>query len=70
MAEKLRKHWSTEKFGGKAFQLKETTSDDLPKARQFAEKWRKRGYNARVVKGAGVWGSRYTYAVYVRKRGK
>lgn len=68
MAGKLRKHWSTEKFDGKVFKLVDTTSDDLPKARQIAEKWRKKGYNARVVKGVGVWGSRYTYAIYARKR--
>ena len=68
MAEKLRKHWSTEKFDGKVFTLKETASDDIAKARQLADKWRQKGYNARVVKGAGVWGHRYTYAVYVRKR--
>ncbi len=70
MVEKLRKHWSTEKFGGKVFRLADTTSDDLPKAKQIAAKWRAKGYNARVVKGHGVWGSRYTYAIYVRKAEK
>ena len=68
--ERLRKHWSTERFDGRVFRLKETTSDDKQKAKQFAERWRRKGYLARVVKGAGVWGARYTYAVYVRRKGK
>ena len=66
--ERLKKHWSTEKFDGKIFHLKDTTSDDLSGARRTAARWRAKGYNARVVKGYGVWGARYTYVVYVRKR--
>jgi hypothetical protein len=64
--EKLRLGWSTLKFDGKEFQLKDTTTD-LQKAKQLADKWRRKGYNARINKGPGVHGSRYTYGVYVRK---
>jgi len=64
--EKLRLGWATLKFGGKEFQLKEATTN-VQEARAFAAKWRRKGYNARINKGPGVHGSRYTYGVYVRK---
>ena len=64
--EKLRLGWSTLKFAGKEFQLKEATVD-LQEAKQLADKWRRKGYNARINKGPGVHGSRYTYGVYVRR---
>ena len=64
--EKLRLGWSTLKFDGKEFQLKEATTN-LQEARGLAGKWRRKGYNARINKGPGVHGSRYTYGIYVRK---
>jgi len=63
--EKLRLGWSTLMFDGKEFQLKDVSSS-LPEARAFADKWRRKGYNARINKGPGVHGSRYTYGVYAR----
>tara|TARA_Y100000310_G_scaffold12718_1_gene13100 strand:+ start:134 stop:382 length:249 start_codon:yes stop_codon:yes gene_type:complete len=67
--ERLRLGWSTLTFAGKEFQLKDA-ADNLLEARRLAEKWRRKGYNARINKGPGVGGARYTYAVYTRKRGK
>jgi len=64
--ERLRLGWSTLKFDGKEFQLREVTTS-LPEARAFAARWRREGYNARINKGPGVRGSRYTYGVYVGK---
>ena len=64
--ERLRLGWSTLKFSGKEFLLKEATTN-LQEARQLADMWRRKGYNARINKGPGVHGSRYTYGIYVRK---
>lgn len=65
--ERLRLGWSTLKFDGKVFNLKDT-SNNLQEARTLAEKWRRKGYNARINRGPGVWGARYTYSIYVRRK--
>jgi len=66
--EKLRLGWGTLTFDGREYKGTHDVSDSVAEARKMADKWRRKGYNARINKGPGVWGARYTYAVYVRKR--
>lgn len=65
--ERLRLGWGEMKFDGKMFSLKDTT-DNAPDAKKLADKWRRKGYNARINKGPGVRGARYTYGIYVRRK--
>ena len=66
---KLRKHWATEKIGGKIYKLKDASSDKS-EMEALAKKMREKGYSARIVKGTGVRGAKYTYALYIRRAKK
>lgn len=56
----------TRKFGGKKFDYKDGSFVKYH-AKTMAEKYRKRGYNARVVKAPKTMWS-HGWAVYARKR--
>ena len=51
------------KFNGKNFEL-ETHAFTKREAQEKADRLRRRGHKARVVKGTGVWKGKY--AIYVR----
>ena len=56
-------------FGGKKFHLADESAFFKRNAKSLAEEYRKKGYNARIVKGKTASG-KTRYYIYIRKKGR
>ena len=66
--DRVKKRWANgKKFGNKWF-VKAYNNSQKSKAQKYATIWRKKGYNARVVRER-IWNRGITYVVYLKYAG-